>query len=88
LKDEKSFIFSLDKKNKYKVTDPSRAIFAYSEYFQFGGCCIRIYNNCTSSSSNYINDDKSFYDIPSNYEITGGDHQFTIFCYEVYQIEY
>jgi len=88
LEDEKSFVFSLDKKNKYKVISPSNAIFAYPEYFQFGGCCFRIYNNCTISSSNYINDNKNYYDIPSNYEITGGDHQFTIFCYEVYQIEY
>ena len=88
LKDDKSFVFSLDKKKKYKVTNPNSAIYASSDFFQFGTCCFRIYNNCTISSSNYINDGTNYYDIPGNYEITGGEHNFTVFCYEVYQIEY
>ena len=87
-KDDKSFVFSLDKKNKYKVTNPDYAIYAYSDFFQFGGCCFRIYNNCTNSSSNEISKNKYCYDIPGNYEITGGEQKFIVFCYEVYQIEY
>ncbi len=66
LKDDKSFVFSLDKKNKYKVTNPDYAIYAASDFFQFGGCCFRLYNNCTISSSNYINNNKNSYDIPGN----------------------
>ena len=86
--DEKSFVFSLDKKEKYKVTNANWSIYSCNDFFQFGGCCFRIYNNCTSVNTNYINDSKSYYDIPCNYGLTGGDNNFTISSYEVYQIEY
>ena len=88
MKDEKSFVFSLDKKGKYKVTRIDCAIYGCKDFFQFGGCCFRICNNCTTVNTNYINDDKNYYDIPSNYGLTGGDNNFTISSYEVYQIEY
>ena len=86
--DEKSFVFSLDKKEKYKVTNANWSIFSCNDYFQFGGCCFRINNNCTSVNTNYINDSKNNYDIPCNFGLTGGDKNFTISSYEVYQIEY
>ena len=88
VKDEKSFLFSLDKKEKYKVINPKNALYGKEDFFQFGGCCFRIYNNCTSINSNYINDNKYDYDIPDKYGLTGGDSTFTISSYEVYQIEY
>lgn len=88
LRDENSFVFSLDKKEKYKVINKSSAIFGYDNYFQFGACCFRIYNKCTSTTENYINDGKKHYDIPGNYELTGGEHKFTILSYEVYQLEF
>ena len=86
--DEKSFVFSLDKKEKYKVTNANFSIYSCNDCFQFGGCCFRIYNNCTSVNTNYINDSKKYYDIPCNFGLTGGDKNFTISSYEVYQIEY
>ena len=88
MKDEKSFVFSLDKKEKYKVTNPNFSIYSSNDFFQFGGCCFRINNNCTSVNTNYINDSKNNYDIPCNFGLTGGDKNFTISSYEVYQIEY
>ena len=90
MKDEKSFVFSLDKKEKYKVIaiDYSLYVSSKNDFFQFGGSCFRIYNNCTSFNTNYINDDKTYYDIPKNYGLTGGDKNFTISSYEVYQIEF
>ena len=88
LKDENSFVFSLDKKEKYNVINKSSAIYCYENYFQFGTCCFRIYNKCTSTTDNYINDGKKHYDIPGNYELTGGDQKFTISSYEVYQLEF
>ena len=86
--DEKSFVFSLDKKEKYKVIDTKNALYGSAEFFQFGTCCFRICNKCTSVNTNYINDGKNFYDIPSNYGLTGGDKNFIISSYEVYQVEY
>ena len=88
MKDEKSFVFSLDKKGKYKVTRIDCAIYGCKDFFQFGGYCFRIYNNCTTVNTNLLNDNKNSYDIPSNYGLTGGDNNFTISSYEVYQIEY
>ena len=90
IKDEKSFVFSLDKKEKYKVISGNDSIYVDSSknFFQFGRCCFRICNNCTSVHTNYISDNKSYYDIPTNYGLTGGENNFTISSYEVYQIEY
>ena len=86
--DEKSFVFSLNLKQKYKVTNKDKAILFRDSYFQFGRCCFRICNNCTTNSSNYINDNKNSYDIPSGYALTGGQSNFVVSSYEVYQIEF
>ena len=87
-KDEKSFIFSLDKKEKYKVINKKCAILGRDEYFQFGACSFRIYNNWTSTSNNYVNNDKNYYDIPNNYGLSGGEKTFKLSSYEVYQLEF
>ena len=84
--DKKSFVFSLDKREKYIVVNSNYSLFCAKDFFQFGGCCFRIYNNCTSVNTNYINDND--YDIPRNYGLTGGEKQFTISSYEVYQVEF
>jgi len=86
--DEKSFVFSLNLKQKYKVTYKKDSIYFSDSFFQFGACCFRIYNNCTTNSSNYINDNKIYYDIPSGYALTGGQSNFIVSSYEVYQIEF
>ena len=87
-KDEKSFVFSLNKKEKYKVINTAKAICGWENYFQFGTCCFRIYDKCSSTNENYINNDKNYYDIPDNYGLTDGENKFTISTYEVYQIEF
>jgi len=88
LKDEKSFVFSLDKKEKYKVTNTDQSTYGDLNFFQFGLCSFRINNNCTSVNTNYLTDNKLYYDLPNNYGLTGGDKNFTISSYEVYQVEY
>ena len=87
-KDEYSFIFSLDKKEKYNVLDPEYAIgCGKNSWISFGyGVDLYFYDQCTSKSSS-IND-KRYYDLPSNYEINGGKTDFMILNYEVYYIKY
>ena len=88
IKDDKSFLFSLDLKGKYKVNDKDYALYCDKHFFQFGGCCFKICNNCTSVNTNYLNNGNRFYYIPDNFGLTGGDKNFIISSYEVYQIEF
>ena len=86
-KDINNFIFSLDKKKKYKIKKPEYGILTYSNYFAFGSgydFCIR--NNCTSNNENY-NDDRGTYETTEKNELNG-ENNFTVSSYEVYQIEY
>ena len=85
--DQESFVFSLDKKGKYKCNNQNKAIYGEYNFFQFGTCCFRIGDKCTSNQKNYINDHKQYYDIPLKYELTGGEGHFTISSYEVYKID-
>ena len=88
IEDNKSFLFSLDRKEKYKVNNSKSALCCRKDFFQFGRCCFRICNNCTSVNSNYINNGNIYFYIPDNYGLTGGEQYFTISSYEVYQVEY
>ena len=86
--DKNNFIFSLDKKEKYKIIKPENAIETSSIYFAFGGGSdLYVYNNCKSSQYNYVNGSGT-YDKIENYELNGGERNFTVSRYEVYQIEY
>ena len=85
--DEKNFIFSLDKKKKYNIKNPENAIQTNSNYFAFGGGSdFYVYNNCTSTNNNY-NDNSGTYNTTEKYELNGGERNYTVLCYEVYQIE-
>ena len=87
-KDNKAFLFSLDRKEKYNITNENNANKLVSgSSFWFGSAALRLYNNCTSNKSNYITN-ASFTTVPANYAINGGEHNFTVSSYEVYQIEY
>ena len=86
-KDNKAFLFSLDKKEKYKNTNENYANYLSSgSNFCFGGAALILYNNCTSNKSNQVANNS--FDVPTNYEFIGGDNYFTVSSYEVYQIEY
>ena len=88
MKDINSFIFSLDKKKKYKIKNPDKAIQTNSSYFAFGENIsdFYIYNNCTSYTKNY-NENTGTYETTEKYELNG-EQNFTVSSYEVYQIEY
>ena len=87
MKDINSFIFSLDKKKKYKIKNPDKAIQTNSNYFAFGGGSdFLIDNNCTSNTISY-NNNTGTYETTEKYELNG-EYNFTVSSYEVYQIEY
>ena len=87
-KDNKAFLFSLDRKEKYNITNENYANCLESGYsFYFGSAALRLYNNCTSNKSNYVGT-SSFTTVPANYAINGGEQNFQVSSYEVYQIEY
>ena len=88
-KDNKAFLFSLDRKEKYNITNENYANYLSSgcDFYFGGGADLILYNNCTSNKSNYVTN-ASFTTIPANYAINGGECYFTVSSYEVYQIEY
>ena len=88
IEDNNSFIFSLDKKKKYKIKQPKKAIQTNNNYFAFGVEHSDFYidNNCTSSNNNY-NSNIGIYETTEEYELNG-EKNFTVSSYEVYQIEY
>ena len=88
VKDINNFIFSLDKKKKYKIKNPDKAIETDSNYFAFGYSTsdFYIHDKCTSSTDNY-NNNTGTYETTETYELNG-ERNFTVSSYEVYQIEY
>ena len=85
-KDINNFIFSLDKKKKYKIKKPENGICTSSGFFAFGsGCDFCIHNNCTSN--NNYNNNSGTYETTEQYELNG-ERDYTVSSYEVYQIEY
>ena len=87
-KDSKAFLFSLNLKAKYNITNENNANYLSSgSYFQFGGNDIRINNNYKSNQYNYVTNN-SFTTAPQNYGINGGSQYFTVSNLEVYQVEF
>ena len=84
--DENSFLFSLDTKSKYKAKDKYSVLNQYNNDLYFGNGDIDLSNNFTNKTENNVN--KSSYDIPSQYELNGGEKNFTVLCCEIYQIEF
>ena len=82
--DNNSFIFSFYTKQKYGVQNNSQNhIYGWKNYFQFGND-IRIYDKCTSTNNNCVG--KVFYNSPDNYQLNGGNRNFTVSSFEVYEI--
>ena len=83
-KEDNSFIFSLETKNKYNAKTLSNThILGNENLFQFGND-IRIYNLFTRTNDNFVG--KCDYDSPINYEINGGDRNYTVLNLEIYEI--
>ena len=86
-KDINNFIFSLDKKQKYRILKPEKAIITNTHYFAFAdGDGFRIDKNCTSNNNSYSKNNGT-YQTTEQYELNG-ELNFTVSSYEVYQIEY
>ena len=85
--DEKAFIFSIDKKKKYNITQAQYAIYTDSNYFAFGGgndICIndqfKTSNSGCSFPHSYSGGEKN--------EINGGNKNFTVEECEAYHVEF
>ena len=89
VKDENAFVFSIDKKKKYLIKQPEHATgYGNNSWWGFG-CgynAIVCYENCTKRNDNYV--DNGTYDIPEKYELNGGERNFTVKSFEIYQVEY
>ena len=87
-KDEKAFIFSIDKKKKYNNTQAQYAIYTYSNYFAFGGgndICIN--DQFKTSNSSHCNFPHSYSGGEKN-EFNGGNSNFTVIECEAYHVEF
>ena len=95
--DNKSFIFSIDKKEKYDI-DNDKNYYQYATYyyfdsgnnednrFQFGQGDIFIYDNFTMKSKNQVSG--RTYKINNINQINGGERYFIVESFEAYQLEY
>ena len=88
-KDNSAFIFSIDKKSKYKLKENNSryAICGDPDHFAFGGGHdLTIWDKCQSKDNS---DDYSFnhtYEMKDKYELTGGKNKFYVQECEVYQV--
>jgi hypothetical protein len=89
VKDNNAFVFSIDKKKKYNIKQPEHAI-GFSEnncwLFGYGYNAIYIYDKCKTRNDNYV--DNKTYDIKEQYELNGGEKNFTVKSFEIFQVEY
>ena len=89
VKDNNAFVFSIDKKRKYNVKQPERAIgFRMNSCWTFGDSnnAIVVCENCTKIFNNFVGNET--YDIPEPTELNGGEILFTVKSFEIYHIEY
>jgi len=85
--DNNAFIFSLDTKKKYKVINSEKAIGTGSNFLLFFGYSensIVTYDKGCNNTGNYIAGGAYNFDTKNE---NGGEHNFTIKSYEVYEIK-
>ena len=92
LSDNKAFVFSIDKKEKFDINNSSKAAFYYydnskdgNNYFKFGDGAIVICDGCTMHSKNYAGDDGIYNNFTN--KINGGESYFIVESFEIYQLE-
>ena len=85
--DNDAFVFSFVTNKKYEIVEPQHAI-GFSTWWGFGwyNNAIVIYDYCKSSNDNYVRN--KTYKIKEEYELNGGEPNFTVKSFEVYFIEY
>ena len=86
IKDDNAFVFSLNNKKKYSILKPEYATcFNINSWWGFGYSynAIVIYD---SNSGNYVGN--GTYDIKEQYELNGGEQNFDIESFEIYQVVY
>lgn len=83
-KDKESFIFSLNKRKKYKIIYEDNAIeVSNGSIISFGcGNDLYLYNNLKKGGGTC----KSAYDIPGTYDLNEGKNRFKLLSCEIYQI--
>ena len=86
-KDEKAFIFSIDKKKKYNNTKAQYAIYTNSSCFAFGGGNDFYINDQFKTNSNYCGFPCSYSGGEQN-EFNGGNNNFTVIECEAYHVEF
>ena len=87
IEDNNAFIFSLDTKKKYKVINSKKAIGTGNGWLLFFGYednSIVTYDKGCKNNNNYINN--GAYNFDAKIE-NGGEHNFTMKSYEVYEIK-
>ena len=87
IKDNNAFVFSLDKKRKYSILKPEYATgFNLGKHWMFG-----YYYNAIVMQGSCKNDNRvgnGTYDIKERYELNGGEENFTVESFEIYQVNY
>ena len=89
IKDNNAFVFSLNKEKKYSILKPEYATgFGLNGWWCFGYSynAIVILENCTSKNDNWVGN--GTYDIKDQYELNGGERNFTVESFEIYQVNY
>ena len=84
--DNTAFIFSFDKLKIYNVIKDNCAVYWDIQYGPMFAGSILVADNKFLSHTNYANGKNSYYEIPNDYELNGGESTYLIKELEVYQI--
>ena len=92
-KDNKSFIYSLNRKKIYNIKEGAYSFYDYpSDMILLYSNSININDNCLSNPNSYTctksNADVSFYGFEKDYELNNGEQNFTIQEMETFQISF
>jgi hypothetical protein len=87
VKDKDSFIFSLTKKQKYKIINQDKAIeVSNGNWISFGnGYDLFLYNQLNTRGGGTY---KNIFDIPGKFDLNGGINTFKLLNCEIYQINF
>ena len=87
--DKYAFIFSIDKKKKFKLKNESCAICGDKNHFAFGGGHdLTIWDKCTTNDNSKDYRYNNSYEMPEPFELTGGNSSFKVQECEVYEVKF